>query len=133
MQIRSGRDAEAVGGERRAEAAEAGDHLVEDQQDVVLVADRPQALQIALRRDQHAGRAGHRLDDHRGDVGGVVQGDDPLQVVGQVAPCSGWPLANRLPATPWVWGRWSTPVSREPKYIRFLGMPPTEMPPKPTP
>ena len=35
----SGRHAEIVGGERRAEAAEAGDDLVEDQQDAVLVAD----------------------------------------------------------------------------------------------
>ena len=39
-----GRDAEIVGGERRAEAAEAGDDLVEDQQDAVLVADLAQLL-----------------------------------------------------------------------------------------
>ena len=38
------RDAEIVGGERRAEAAEAGDDLVEDQQDAVLVADRASRL-----------------------------------------------------------------------------------------
>ena len=71
-------------GERRAEPAEAGDHLVEDQQDAVLVADRAQPLQVALRRRQHAGRAGHRLDDHRGDGVGAVQRHEPLQLVGEL-------------------------------------------------
>jgi hypothetical protein len=32
-----------------------------------------------------------------------------------------------------VWGRWSTPLSRLPKNLRLATMPPTEMPPKPTP
>ena len=41
-------------------------------------------LQIALRRDQHAGRAGHRLDDDGGDGRGVVQRDDALQLVGEL-------------------------------------------------
>ncbi len=68
-----GDDAVALGGEGEAEAAEAGDDFVEDQQDAVLVADRAQLLQIALRRRQHAGRARHRLDDHRGDGRSVVQ------------------------------------------------------------
>ena len=49
-----------------------------------LVAERAQPLQIAHRRRQHAGRARHRLDDHRGDGLGAVQGDQPLQVVGQL-------------------------------------------------
>ena len=61
--------------QRHAEAPEAGDHLVEDQQDAVRVADRAQALEVALRRRQHAGRARHRLDDHGGDGGGAVQRD----------------------------------------------------------
>ena len=78
-----GRDAEIVRGERRAETAEAGDDLVEDQQNAVLGADLAQLLQIALRRDQHAGRAGHRLDDDRGDGRGVMQRDDALQLVGE--------------------------------------------------
>src|SRR3546814_9834591 len=78
-------DAEIVGGEGRAEAAEAGDHLVEDQQDAVLVADRAQPLQVSLRRDQHPGGTGHGLADHRGDGRRVVQGDQTLQLVGQLA------------------------------------------------
>ena len=72
--------------EGRAQASEAGDHLVEDQQDVVLVAERPQPLQIALGRRQHTCGPGHGLDDHRGDGGCVVQADQPLQPVGQVRP-----------------------------------------------
>ena len=79
-----GRDVEARRRERRAEAAEAGDDLVEDQQDAVLVADRAQPLEVALGRDQHAGRAGHRLDDHRGDGRRIVQRDDALEIVGQL-------------------------------------------------
>ena len=79
-----GHDAVAFGGEGVAEAAEAGDDLVEDQQDAVLVADRAQPLEIALRRRQHAGRAGHRLDDHRGDGRGVVQRDEPVEFVGEM-------------------------------------------------
>ena len=78
------RDAEIIGAERRAEAAEGGDDLIEDEQDVVLGADRGEALEIALWRDQHAGGARHRLDDHRGDGRGVVQRDEALQIVGKL-------------------------------------------------
>jgi hypothetical protein len=42
------RDAEGLRGEGLAGAAEAGDDLVEDQQDAVPVADLAQALQVAL-------------------------------------------------------------------------------------
>ena len=50
----------------------------------MLVADLAQALEIAFRRDQHAGGAGDRLDDDRGNGGGVVQRDDAFQILGQV-------------------------------------------------
>jgi hypothetical protein len=65
-------------------AAEAGDDLVEDQQDVVGGADLAQSLQVADRRNHHAGRAGERLDDHGRDVGGIVQRDQVQQLVGQL-------------------------------------------------
>ena len=42
-----------------------------------------QALEVALRRHQHAGRSGQRLDDHRRD-GVAVQRHHPFQVVGQM-------------------------------------------------
>ena len=83
--IMSGVTPKVCAANARAGAPEAGDHLVEDQQQAVLVADRAQPLQVALRRHQHAGGAGHRLDDHRGDVGRVVQRDDArLQLVGEM-------------------------------------------------
>ena len=44
--------AELLGGERRAESAEAGDHLVEDEQDAVAVADLADALEVALGRNR---------------------------------------------------------------------------------
>ncbi len=75
---------EVLGGEARAQAAEAGDDLVENQQDAVLVADRAQLLEIALGRHQDAGRAGHRLDDHGGDGRGIVQRHDLLELIGQM-------------------------------------------------
>jgi hypothetical protein len=46
-------------------------------------------VQIALGRDQDAGRAGHGLDDHRGDGRGVVQGHEVLQHVGEVGAVLG--------------------------------------------
>ena len=78
-----GLHAEGLGAGPGAAAAEAGDHLVEDQQDVVLGADLAQALQIAHGRHHHAARAGEGLDDDGGDVAGVVQADQVEQFVGQ--------------------------------------------------
>ncbi|MNZ73094.1 hypothetical protein D3C78_914950 [compost metagenome] len=77
-------DAEVFRAGVATHAAEGGDHFVEDQQDVVLVADLAQTLQVALRRHQHAGGTGHRLDDHGGDVRGVMQFDQLEQLVGQL-------------------------------------------------
>ena len=50
-----------------AQAAEAGDDLVDDEQDVVLLQDRLHALEVARRRDDHAAGALHRLGDEGGD------------------------------------------------------------------
>ena len=57
MVIMSGMTPKPIGGERRAQPAEAGDHLVENQQYAVSGADFAQSLEIAERRRQHAGRA----------------------------------------------------------------------------
>jgi len=77
------RHAEGVGAEHGAGATETGDDFVEDQQDVVLVADLTQAFEIAFGRRQDTCRTGHGLDDQGGDVGGVVQLDDLEHFVGQ--------------------------------------------------
>ena len=50
----------------------------------MLVADFAQALQVALRRQEYAGGPGHGFHDHGGDGRGVVQGDNALQLIGQV-------------------------------------------------
>jgi hypothetical protein len=77
-----GHDARPLRGEGRAQAAEAGDDLVEDQQDAVPVADLAQARQIALRRRIDAARSGDRLDHHRGHSGRIVDRQQRLERVG---------------------------------------------------
>ena len=62
----------------------------------VLVADRAQALEITLRRRQHAGRARHRLDDDRGDGRSIVQRDDAFEIVGQMRAPVRLAFAERL-------------------------------------
>ena len=116
--------------EGRAEAAETADHLVEDQEDAVPVADLPQPLEIALRRQDHPGGAGERLHDHRRDRVGAVQLDDPLQIVGQYAPpFSGTPRVNALCSRSWVWRMWSTPASSGAEELAVVDdAAPTEMP-----
>ena len=77
-------DTKEIGTEGGAEATEAGDHLVEDQQDAVPCADLTQSLQVALRRHDDPGGALHRLDDDGGDVARIVQRDDALEFLGEV-------------------------------------------------
>ena len=76
-----GYDAKQIRGEGRAEPPESGNHFVEDEQNAVAVADRAQPLEIADRRNQHAGRTRDRLDDHGGDRFRSVQGDQSLEIV----------------------------------------------------
>ena len=57
-----------------------------------------EALEIALGRDQHAGRAGHGLDDDGGDGRGVVQRDEALEVVGKFGAVLGLAPAEGVAA-----------------------------------
>jgi hypothetical protein len=50
-----------------ADAAESGDHFIEYQENVVLIADFAQALQVADGGQDHSGRPGDGLDDDRSD------------------------------------------------------------------
>ena len=63
-----GRDAGALIGEQLAGAADAGLHLVEDQQQAVLVAELAQRPQELRRHHAHAALAHDRLDQDRGGL-----------------------------------------------------------------
>ena len=69
--------AEAFAAEVMAEPAPGADHLVGDQQHVVLVADLADPLEVAVGRDEAAARVLDRLEDHRGDRLRPLE-DDPL-------------------------------------------------------
>ena len=65
--VRSHRE-DHVGGEHLPEAAEAGDHFVGDDQDVVGPADLRYALEVARGRNQHPAHAHDRLGIEAGDA-----------------------------------------------------------------
>ncbi len=77
------------GRRRAADAPEGCDHLVEDQDNAVPVANLAQAPEIADRRHEHPRRSRHRLDDHRGDRLGAVQIDEALEIVGKLGTMLG--------------------------------------------
>ena len=87
-----------------------------------------------MRRDQHAGRAGDRLDDHGGDGRGVVQRDDALEVVGELGAVLRQAARERVALQ--VVGVAQVVDAAEHacrSVLRLPTMPPTEMPPKLTP
>ena len=73
-----GHHAVIVGAKVHAQTAKAGDDLVKNQQDAVLVANLAQALHIALWRDVPARAARNRLDDDRRHIARVVQHQDAV-------------------------------------------------------
>ena len=66
----------------RAEAAEAGDHLVGDEQDVIFVQAPPGSSPSSLRRRHDAAGAEHRLADEGGDGVRPFGQDHLLELVG---------------------------------------------------
>ena len=79
-----------------AEPAERADHLVADQQHVVLVADLADALEVAGRRREAAAGVLHRLEEDGGDgVGAFVLDGDRDLVGGPAAEC------HRVARTVW--------------------------------
>ena len=72
----------ALAAEHVAEAAERGDDLVADEQDVVLVADLAHALPVAVGWGERAAGVLHRLHEHRGDAVGALHLDAQREVVG---------------------------------------------------
>ena len=80
-----------------AGAAEAGHHLVADQQDAVAVADLADRLQVAVGRDDDPVRAGDRLEDDGGDGVRALVHEDLLEVraAGADRARIGWPAGQR--------------------------------------
>ena len=78
----SGSIAVMLAREPGAGAAESGDHLVDDQQNVVSVADLAHPPEIASVADLHAVGLHDRLGDERRDVVRPFVLDLPLQIVG---------------------------------------------------
>ena len=82
-----GLDAVVLDREHPPGAAEAGLHLVDDEEDPLAVADRAQPLHELRRRGDEAALALHRLDDDRGDrLGGDLRRERALERVERVAP-----------------------------------------------
>ena len=101
----------------------------------MLVADLAQPLQITLRRQHHAGGAGDGLDDDRGDGRRIVQRDQPLQIVGEFRAVRRQAARERvaLEVVRVRAGDRRPESSRAGQALRLATMPPTLMPPKPTP
>ncbi|MNQ54777.1 hypothetical protein D3C85_688510 [compost metagenome] len=89
-----GNDAKGLGRGSPADATEAGDDLVEDQQDAMAGREFAKTLQIADRRHDHPGGARQRLDDDGGDGLGAMRPDQGLQIIGQMRP-PGWLAARK--------------------------------------
>ena len=73
-------DAPMVDGEPLAGATEAAHHLVGDHHDAVAVADLAHTLEIAVRRDEDAVGAHHRLEDEAGDGVAALVHDHVFQL-----------------------------------------------------
>ena len=128
-----GRDVLLGAGEQRTGAAEAGRHLVGDEQDVVLAAEGRGPGQVARRVDEHAGGAlDQRLQDEGGDLVAVL-----VQQLGQGGERL---VADRRPAsrrtdagTGAGSARRTISMSSGPKMAWKSGMPPTATAPSVSP
>ena len=83
-----GSDTKVFAGGCFAQASEASDHFVKNQQNAVFGANIAQALQISFWRNENARGPGNRFNNDRSDCRSIVQCDDALKFVGQMlAPC----------------------------------------------
>ena len=73
-------DVEFLRGKWCAHAPEPGDHLVKHQQHAVLVTDFADFLEIADRRNQRTGRAGHRFNEHSRQRAAAKIFGNPVQI-----------------------------------------------------
>ena len=66
-----------------ARAAEPGDDLIRDEEDIVAIADFTHARKVVSRRDDDAARALDRLGDERSDRVGALAEDRRLELIGR--------------------------------------------------
>jgi hypothetical protein len=91
-----GCNAKSLGSKGRSQSSEAGDDLIEDQQDAVLAGDLAQPLEIALGRRQYAAGTSHRFDDDGCDGRGVDRGEETFQRIRKVNTVFRLSLAERI-------------------------------------
>ena len=91
--IMSGITPKYVGAERRAKPAEAGDHLVEDEQDAVRVADGAQPLEVPHRRHSTPVDPATGSTITAAMVSPPCSAHELLQRVGEVGAVRGLPAA----------------------------------------
>jgi hypothetical protein len=78
----------------------------------VLVADRPQALEVALRRRQHPAAPATGSIITAAMVSAPCSATSCSSSSAHSTPCSGRPRANALRFGSWVWRRWSEAQQR---------------------
>ena len=95
-------DPVVLAGEPGPGATEPGDHLVDDQQDAIAVADLADAPEIRLRRGLHAVRLHDRLGDECRHVFRAFMLDLPLQIVGTEREVRLFFHAERVAVAAWT-------------------------------
>ena len=101
MEMMSGVTPKACAAKGLPRRPEAGNHFIEDQQDSVPVADLAETLQVALGRNQCAGRPGNGFDDAGRDRVAVGL-DQPFEVIGQLGAVLGPALGEAVFRQPGV-------------------------------
>ena len=79
----SGSQIERLRAKQVSGAAEAADDFVDDEQDVVFLQDRLDAVEVGRRRNDNAARAHHRLGEERRDRVRILANDQRLEIGGQ--------------------------------------------------
>ena len=79
-----GNDAEGLGPGHGTTAPKGCDDFIKNQQNIVGGTDIAQTLQITSRGRNDSGGTRHGLHDNGGDIGGVVQCDDFVKLIGQM-------------------------------------------------
>ena len=97
------------------------DHFVEDEQDSVARADFAQALQVAERRHEYAGRPATGSTITAAMVEGSCSRQSRSELVGELGAVLRLALEKALRARSWVCRMWSTPATPGPNSFLLSG------------